>query len=55
MRNLIKKILKESTHISKDAPDWVHIFHDASKEDRIALIEKNKKDIQKVIKRIYTY
>jgi len=55
MRNLIKKILKESTHISKDAPHWVHIFHDASKEDRIALIEKNKKDIQKVLPRIIEF
>jgi hypothetical protein len=55
MRDLIKKILKESTHISKDAPHWVHVFHGASREDRIAQIEKNKKDIRKVLPRIIEF
>jgi hypothetical protein len=55
MRDLIKKILKESTHISKDAPDWVHTFHVSSREDRIAQIEKNKIHIKKLIPKIFEF
>ena len=49
MKRLIRKILKESTHISPNAPHWVSDFHKMSREERIVQIEKNKKHIEKLL------
>jgi len=49
MKSLIRKILKESTHISPNAPHWVSDFHKMSREERIVQIEKNKKNIEKLL------
>jgi len=38
--------------ISDDAPYWVKEFHTLPREGRIAQIEKNKKDIEKLLPRI---
>lgn len=56
MKDLIKKILKEDvSNISPKAPHWVHDFQKMSKEERIAQIEKNKKDIEKIMPRIVSF
>jgi len=52
MRDLIKKILREGMQISDDAPYWVKEFHTLPREGRIAQIEKNKKNIEKLLPRI---
>jgi hypothetical protein len=49
MKSLIRKILKESTNISPNAPHWVSDFHKMSREERIVQIEKNKKNIEKLL------
>ena len=49
MKSLIRKILKESTNISSNAPHWVSDFHKMSREERIVQIEKNKKNIEKLL------
>ena len=55
MKNLIRKVLRESMQISDDAPDWVKEFHTLSREGRIDLIEKNKNHIQKLLPRIVDF
>jgi len=55
MRDLIKKVLRENKHISPDAPHWVKDFHNQTKEGRIAQIEKNKKDAEKILPRIIEF
>jgi len=55
MRDLIKKILREGTNISDDAPHWVKNFHKLPKEGRITQIEKNKKDVEKILPRIIEF
>ena len=55
MRDLIKNILRESSHISPNAPHWVEEFQTMSKKDRITQIEKNKKDIEKILPRIVEF
>lgn len=52
MKESIRKILRESTKIADDAPDWVKEFHTLSKEGRIEMIEKNKRHIEKLLPRI---
>jgi len=52
MKSLIRKILKESTHISPNAPHWVNDFHKMSREERIVQIEKNKKNIETLLPKI---
>jgi hypothetical protein len=49
MKSLIRKILKESTNISPNAPHWVSDFHKMSREEKIVQIEKNKKNIEKLL------
>ena len=41
--------------ISNDAPEWVHAFHEMSKEERIVQIEKNKKHIKKLLPKIIEF
>ena len=41
--------------ISDDAPDWVKEFHTLPREERIAMIEKNKKHIQKLLPKIVNF
>jgi hypothetical protein len=48
VKELIRKILRESMNISPDAPDWVKKFHELPKEERIEFIENNKKRIEKL-------
>ena len=38
--------------ISDDAPDWVKEFHTLPREERIAMIEKNKSHVEKLLPRI---
>ena len=42
-------------HISSDAPDWVKEFHTIPKEGRIAMIEKNKSHVEKLLPRIVNF
>ena len=42
MKNLIRKVLRESMQISDDAPDWVKEFHTLSREGKIEFIENYK-------------
>ena len=55
MKELIRKILREGMQISDDAPDWVKEFHTLPREGRIALIKKNKKQIEKLLPRIVEF
>jgi hypothetical protein len=55
MRDLIKKVLRENSHVSPDAPHWVKTFHDLPTEGRIAQIEKNKKDTERILPRIIEF
>ena len=55
MKEVIRKILRESTHISSDAPDWVKEFHTLPREGRIAQIEKNRKDILRLLPKIVIF
>ena len=55
MRDLIKKILREDSHISPDAPHWVEAFQTMSRENRIAQIDKNKRDIERILPRIVEF
>ena len=41
--------------ISDDAPDWVKEFHTLPREGRIAQIQKNKKQIEKLLPRIVEF
>jgi hypothetical protein len=52
VKSLIRKILREGMQISDDAPDWVKEFHTLPRKDRITQIEKNKKDIEKLLPKI---
>jgi hypothetical protein len=55
MKDLIKKILREGMQIGDDAPDWVKEFHTLPREGRIAQIQKNKKQIEKLLPRIVEF
>ena len=55
MRDLIKNILGENSNISPDAPNWVEAFQTMSREDRIAQIAKNKKDLERILPRIVEF
>jgi hypothetical protein len=55
VKSLIRKILREGMQISDDAPDWVKEFHTLPREERIAMIEKNKKHIQKLLPKIVNF
>ena len=55
MKELIRKILREGMQISDDAPDWVKEFHTLPREGRIALIKKNKKQIERLLPRIVEF
>ena len=55
MRDLIKNILRENSHISPDAPNWVEAFQTMSREDRISQIVKNKKDLERILPRIVEF
>ena len=50
-----EKLLREGMQISDDAPDWVKEFHTLPREGRIALIKKNKKQIEKLLPRIVEF
>ena len=49
MKNLIRKVLRESMQISDDAPDWVKEFHTLSREGKIEFIENYKIRIEKIL------
>jgi hypothetical protein len=55
VKEVIRKILRESMHISSDAPDWVKEFHTLPREGRIAMIEKNKSHVEKLLPRIVDF
>ena len=55
MKDIIRKLLREGMQISDDAPDWVKEFHTLPREGRIALIKKNKKQIEKLLPRIVEF
>ena len=55
MRDLIKKVLRENSHISPDAPHWVESFQTMSRENRVAQIEQNKKDTERILPRIIEF
>jgi len=42
-------------HISSDAPDWVKEFHTLPREGRIEMIEKNRKDILRLLPKIVIF
>ena len=52
MKEVIRKILREGMQISDDAPEWVKEFHTLPREGRIAMIEKNKSHVEKLLPRI---
>jgi hypothetical protein len=55
VKEVIRKILRESMHISSDAPDWVKEFHTLPREGRIEMIEKNRKDILRLLPKIVIF
>jgi len=55
MKESIRKILRESIKISDDAPDWVKEFHTLPREGRIAIIEKNKSHVEKLLPKIVNF
>ena len=55
MKDIIRKLLREGMQISDDAPDWVKEFHTLPREGRIALIKKNKKQIERLLPRIVEF
>ena len=52
MKQIIRKILRESVQIDKDAPHWVKTFHELPREGRIEQIEKNKSNIENLLPKI---
>jgi len=52
VKEVIRKILREGMQISDDAPEWVKEFHTLPREGRIAMIEKNKSHVEKLLPRI---
>lgn len=55
MKELIRKILKETIIVGPDTPDWVEKFHDLSREERIEFIKNYKKRIERILPRIMDY
>jgi hypothetical protein len=55
MKNLIRKILRESMQLDDNAPDWVKKFHTLPREERIKVIESNKALIKKLLPRIIEF
>lgn len=50
MKDLIRKILRESGQIPDDAPEWVKVLNSlTSKKDRIENIEKRKEKIGMIL------
>jgi hypothetical protein len=55
MRDLIKKILREDMDISPDVPHGDKTFNELPREDRVSQIEKNKKDIERILPRVVEF
>jgi hypothetical protein len=55
VRELIRRILREGNHISDYAPDWVKVFHTLPREERIAQIETNRKNILRLLPKIVNF
>ena len=55
MKDLIRKILRETLIVTSDTPDWVEKFHDLSKEERIQFIKDYKVRIERLIPAITDY
>lgn len=55
MKDLIRKILRESIQIPDDAPEWVKRFNKLPKEDRIQDIENRKDKIEKLMPNIINF
>jgi hypothetical protein len=55
VKDLIRKILRESGQIPDDAPEWVKRFHKLPKEDRIQDIENRKDKIEKLMPNIINF
>jgi hypothetical protein len=55
VKDLIRKILRESMQIPDDAPEWVKRFNKLPKEDRIQDIESRKDKIEKLMPNIINF
>jgi hypothetical protein len=55
VKDLIRKILRESIQIPDDAPEWVKRFNKLPKEDRIQDIENRKDKIEKLMPNIINF
>jgi len=55
VKDLIRKILRESMQIPDDAPEWVKRFNKLPKEDRIQDIENRKDKIENLIPNIINF
>jgi hypothetical protein len=55
VKDLIRKILRESGQIPDDAPEWVKRFNKLPKEDRIQDIENRKDKIENLIPNIINF
>jgi hypothetical protein len=55
VKDLIRKILRESMRIPDDAPEWVKRFDKLPKEDRIQDIENRKDKIENLMPNIINF
>jgi hypothetical protein len=55
VKDLIRKILRESIQIPDDAPEWVKRFNKLPKEDRIQDIENRKDKIENLMPNIINF
>jgi hypothetical protein len=55
VKDLIRKILRESMQIPDDAPEWVKRFNKLPKEDRIQDIENRKDKIENLMPNIINF
>lgn len=55
MKDLIRKILRESRQIPDDAPEWVKRFNKLPREERIEDIEQRKIKIGKILPSIIEF
>jgi hypothetical protein len=55
VKDLIRKILRESMQLPDDAPEWVKRFNKLPKEDRIQDIENRKDKIENLMPNIINF
>ena len=55
MKDLIRKILRESLIVTSDTPDWVEKFHDLSRDERIEFIKDYKVRIERILPKVIEF